>query len=162
LFLQASQAGPSVYEAHTQPSRPGNHGERVIDGKRMVQTATDFFVGWGSLHGKDHYIRQFRGMKIIPATELIASPARRVRYRLRRDTRPYRRPGGHQRLHREGPQVQRRDQPVRPPVRRPRTNKTTPSSSAPSPPTPSRACQPDISHIPHWPCRAGVSYRLCK
>ena len=72
MFLQASQAGPSVYEAHTQPSRPGNHGERVIDGKRMVQTATDFFVGWGSLHGRDYYVRQFRDMKIIPSTDLIA------------------------------------------------------------------------------------------
>src|SRR5215469_12879601 len=72
LFLQAKQAGPSVYEAHTQLSRHGNHGERVINGKRMVQSATDIFVGWGSLHGRDYYIRQFRDMKIIPTTELIA------------------------------------------------------------------------------------------
>jgi uncharacterized protein (DUF2252 family) len=72
LFLQAKQAGPSVYEAHTQPSRHGNHGERVISGKRMIQSATDIFVGWGSLHERDYYIRQFRDMKIIPTTELIA------------------------------------------------------------------------------------------
>jgi len=72
LFLQAKQAGPSVYEAHTQPSCHGNHGERVISGKRMVQSASDIFVGWGSLHGSDYYIRQFRDMKIIPTTELIA------------------------------------------------------------------------------------------
>jgi uncharacterized protein (DUF2252 family) len=72
LFLQAKQAGPSVYEAHTQPSRHGNHGERVIHGKRMLQSATDIFVGWGSLDGRDYYIRQFRDMKIIPTTELIA------------------------------------------------------------------------------------------
>jgi uncharacterized protein (DUF2252 family) len=72
LFLQAKQAGPSVYEAHAQPSRHGNHGERVIYGKRVVQSATDIFVGWGSLHGRDYYIRQFRDMKIIPTTELIA------------------------------------------------------------------------------------------
>jgi uncharacterized protein (DUF2252 family) len=72
LFLQVKQAGPSVYEAHTRPSRHGNHGERVISGKRMVQTATDIFVGWGSLHGRDYYVRQFRDMKIIPSTELIA------------------------------------------------------------------------------------------
>jgi uncharacterized protein (DUF2252 family) len=72
LFLQVKQAGPSVYEAHTQPSRHGNHGERVINGKRLVQSATDIFVGWGSLHGKDYYVRQFRDMKIIPTTELIA------------------------------------------------------------------------------------------
>jgi uncharacterized protein (DUF2252 family) len=72
LFLQAKQAGPSVYEAHTRPSQHGNHGERVVSGKRLVQSATDIFVGWGSLHGRDYYIRQFRDMKIIPSTDLIA------------------------------------------------------------------------------------------
>jgi uncharacterized protein (DUF2252 family) len=72
LFLQAKQAGPSVYEAHTRRSRHGNSGERVIHGKRMLQSATDIFVGWGSLHGRDYYIRQFRDMKIVPTTELIA------------------------------------------------------------------------------------------
>jgi uncharacterized protein (DUF2252 family) len=72
LFLQVKQAGPSVYETHTQPSRHDNHGERVISGKRLIQSATDIFVGWGSLHGRDYYVRQFRDMKIIPTTELIA------------------------------------------------------------------------------------------
>ena len=72
LFLQVKQAGPSVYEAHTTPSRYHNHGARVINGKRLVQTATDIFVGWGSFHGRDYYVRQFRDMKIIPTTELIA------------------------------------------------------------------------------------------
>jgi Uncharacterized protein conserved in bacteria (DUF2252) len=72
LFLQAKQAGPSVYEAHTRPSQHDHHGERVISGKRLVQTATDIFVGWGSLHGQDYYVRQFRDMKIIPTTDLIA------------------------------------------------------------------------------------------
>ena len=72
LFLQVKQAGPSVYEAHTQPSRHPGHGERVISGKRLIQSATDIFAGWGSLHGKDYYVRQFRDMKIIPKTDLIA------------------------------------------------------------------------------------------
>ncbi len=72
LFLQVKQAGPSVYEAHTEPSHHDNHGARVINGKRLVQSATDIFVGWGSLHGKDYYVRQFRDMKIVPTTELIA------------------------------------------------------------------------------------------
>jgi uncharacterized protein (DUF2252 family) len=72
LFLQAKQAGPSVYEAHTRPSRHDHHGERVVSGKRLVQTATDIFVGWGSLRGQDYYVRQFRDMKIIPTTDLIA------------------------------------------------------------------------------------------
>jgi hypothetical protein len=44
----------------------------VINGKRLIQSATDIFVGWGSLHGRDYYVRQFRDMKIIPSTDLIA------------------------------------------------------------------------------------------
>jgi uncharacterized protein (DUF2252 family) len=72
LFLQCKQAGPSVYESHTYPSRLGNHGARVIAGKRMVQSATDIFVGWSSLDGRDYYVRQYRDMKIIPTTDLIA------------------------------------------------------------------------------------------
>ncbi|MGA7417183.1 MAG: DUF2252 domain-containing protein [Acidimicrobiales bacterium] len=72
LFLQIKQAGPSVYEAHTRSSRHDNHGARVINGKRLVQSATDIFVGWGSLHGRDYYVRQFRDMKIIPTATLIA------------------------------------------------------------------------------------------
>ena len=72
LFLQVKQAGPAVYETYIQPSRHGNHGARVINGKRLVQSATDIFVGWGSLHGRDYYVRQFRDMKIIPNTGLIA------------------------------------------------------------------------------------------
>jgi uncharacterized protein (DUF2252 family) len=72
LFLQVKQAGPSVYEAHTAPSRHETHGARVISGKRLLQSATDIFVGWGSMGGKDYYVRQFRDMKIIPTTALIA------------------------------------------------------------------------------------------
>ena len=47
LFLQCKQAGPSVYESYTYSSGHDNHGARVIAGKRMVQSATDIFVGWG-------------------------------------------------------------------------------------------------------------------
>ncbi len=72
LFLQFKQAGPSVYEGHTYPSGHDNHGARVIAGKRMVQSATDIFVGWGSLGDRDFYVRQYRDMKLIPTTDLIA------------------------------------------------------------------------------------------
>ncbi len=72
LFLQCKQAGPSVYETYTYSSGHDNHGARVIAGKRMVQSATDIFVGWGSLGGRDFYVRQFRDMKLIPTTDLIA------------------------------------------------------------------------------------------
>ncbi len=72
LFLQCKQAGPSVYETHLRPSVHANHGERVVAGKRMVQSATDLFVGWGGLDGRDYYVRQYRDMKLIPTTEMIA------------------------------------------------------------------------------------------
>ena len=58
--------------SYTRPSRHRGHGARVINGKRLIQSATDIFAGWGSLHGKDYYVRQFRDMKIIPTTDLIA------------------------------------------------------------------------------------------
>lgn len=72
LFLQVKQAGPSVYEPYLEPSLYEHHGARVINGKRLIQTATDIFVGWGSFHGRDYYVRQFRDMKIVPTTALIA------------------------------------------------------------------------------------------
>ncbi len=73
LFLQIKQAVPSVYEAHLEPSRYDTCGERVTVGKRLIQSATDIFVGWTSLSdGTDFYVRQFRDMKVIPDGALIA------------------------------------------------------------------------------------------
>jgi uncharacterized protein (DUF2252 family) len=72
LFLQLKQAGPSVYEPSCGPSRYDNHGRRVVEGKRLVQSATDIFVGWTAGGGHDYYVRQFRDMKIIANGELIA------------------------------------------------------------------------------------------
>ncbi len=72
LFLQIKQAGPSVYEACCGPSRYDNHGRRVVEGKRLVQSATDIFVGWTRGRGHDYYVRQFRDMKIIANGELIS------------------------------------------------------------------------------------------
>jgi uncharacterized protein (DUF2252 family) len=72
LFLQIKQADSSVYEAHRGPSHHRNHGERVVVGKRLVQSATDIFAGYTSVSGHDYYVRQFRDMKVIPNGELIA------------------------------------------------------------------------------------------
>jgi uncharacterized protein (DUF2252 family) len=72
LFLQVKQAVPSVYEAHLRRSRYRNHGARVVNGKRLIQSATDIFVGWTSMEGLDFYVRQFRDMKVIPDAERIA------------------------------------------------------------------------------------------
>jgi uncharacterized protein (DUF2252 family) len=72
LFLQIKQAGPSVYEPHCGESRHTSHGERVVVGKRLIQSATDIFVGFTSVAGNDFYVRQFRDMKVVPRAELIA------------------------------------------------------------------------------------------
>ncbi len=72
LFLQIKQAGSSVYEAYRGPSHHGNHGERVVVGKRLIQSATDIFAGYTSVASHDFYVRQFRDMKVIPKGDLIA------------------------------------------------------------------------------------------
>jgi uncharacterized protein (DUF2252 family) len=72
LFLQIKQAGPSVYETYCGASRHANHGERVVVGKRLIQSATDIFVGFTSVGADDFYVRQFRDMKVIPRADLVA------------------------------------------------------------------------------------------
>lgn len=72
LFLQIKQAGPSVYEAYCGQSHHANHGERVVVGKRLIQSATDIFAGFTSVGADDFYVRQFRDMKVIPRADLVA------------------------------------------------------------------------------------------
>lgn len=77
VFLQVKQAGPSVYEQFLDPSPYENHGSRVIHGQRLIQSATDIFVGWTSIPSAefgslDFYVRQFRDGKVIPKGEMIA------------------------------------------------------------------------------------------
>jgi hypothetical protein len=72
LFLQIKQADSSVYEAYREPSHHQHHGERVVVGKRWIQSATDIFAGHTSIAGHDFYVRQFRDMKVIPKPDLIA------------------------------------------------------------------------------------------
>jgi uncharacterized protein (DUF2252 family) len=72
LFLQIKQAGASVYEPYCGKSDHANHGERVVVGKRLIQSATDIFVGFTSVGASDFYVRQFRDMKVIPRADLVA------------------------------------------------------------------------------------------
>jgi len=72
LFLQVKQAVPSVYEDHLGASEYANHGARVVNGKRLIQSATDIFVGWTSFARRDFYVRQFRDMKVVPDAARIA------------------------------------------------------------------------------------------
>lgn len=72
LFLQVKQAGPSVYEPFLGTSEYERHGARVVQGQRMIQSATDMFAGWTSIGGRDFYVRQFRDGKVIPTGNMIA------------------------------------------------------------------------------------------
>ena len=64
LFLQLKQAGPSVLEAALPRSIYRNAGHRVVAGQRLMQAASDIFLGW--MHGPeghDFYCRQLRDGK---------------------------------------------------------------------------------------------------
>ena len=65
--VPADQAGRTVgLRALPRPDAAASHGERVIHGKRLLQTATDIFAGLDVGRGRDFYVRQFRDMKVIP------------------------------------------------------------------------------------------------
>jgi uncharacterized protein (DUF2252 family) len=65
LFLQFKEALPSVLEPYAGKSRYANHGERVVTGQRMLQSASDVFLGWTSDgEGRSYYFRQLRDMKM--------------------------------------------------------------------------------------------------
>ena len=65
LFLQVKEATASVLEPHLRRSRYRQHGERVVQGQRMMQAASDIYLGWTK--GRDvrrhFYWRQLRDMK---------------------------------------------------------------------------------------------------
>jgi uncharacterized protein (DUF2252 family) len=65
LFLQFKEALPSVLEPYAGKSRYAYHGERVVTGQRMLQAASDIFLGWTrDDQGHDYYFRQLRDMKM--------------------------------------------------------------------------------------------------
>lgn len=67
LVLQIKQAVPSVLEAFTAPSTWPTHGKRVVAGQRLMQAATDAFLGWTEgPQGRSYYVRQLRDMKWSP------------------------------------------------------------------------------------------------
>jgi uncharacterized protein (DUF2252 family) len=63
LFLQAKEAQSSVLEPFAGPSPYRNHGRRVVEGQRLMQAASDVFLGWVATKGLDDehrcfYVRQ--------------------------------------------------------------------------------------------------------
>jgi uncharacterized protein (DUF2252 family) len=66
LFLQMKQAQASVLEPYAGASTYPQHGERVVEGQRLMQSASDSFLGWITSAGEGQnqfYIRQLRDMK---------------------------------------------------------------------------------------------------
>lgn len=72
LFFQIKQAAPSVYEKFLGPSVYPNHGQRVVNGQRLIQSASDSFLGWSTIRDWDFYVRQFRDGKVIPDGKSVA------------------------------------------------------------------------------------------
>jgi uncharacterized protein (DUF2252 family) len=65
LFLQVKEATASVLEVHLPKSRYEHPGERVVQGQRLMQAASDTFLGWttGERTNTFRYWRQLRDMK---------------------------------------------------------------------------------------------------
>lgn len=80
LFLQVKQARPSVLEAFAGKSAHRNNGQRIVHGCRMLQSASDPFLGWTEgQRGRQFYVRQLKDMKIKPQVE-ICTPHAMLQY----------------------------------------------------------------------------------
>jgi uncharacterized protein (DUF2252 family) len=85
LFLQVKEAQASVLERFVGKSTYPHHGQRVVGGQRLMQAATDIFLGWVRIKGldgvtRDYYVRQFQDWKgsadvdnlLVPGATLYA------------------------------------------------------------------------------------------
>ena len=78
FFLQIKEAGRSVLEDHLPPSAYPEHGRRVVEGQRLMQAASDSFLGWhASGSGTHYYWRQFKDMK--GSVEIEGAPVESMR-----------------------------------------------------------------------------------
>ena len=77
LFLQVKEATQSVLEDHLPKSRYKQPGERVVQGQRMMQAASDIYLGWTKRAeaGRYFYWRQLRDMKGSADVESLTPPA---------------------------------------------------------------------------------------
>ena len=70
LLLQFKEACPSVLEPYAGKSLYENHGQRVVTGQRLMQSASDIFLGWThGREGRSFYVRQLRDMKMSAPIE---------------------------------------------------------------------------------------------
>jgi uncharacterized protein (DUF2252 family) len=71
IFLQVKQARASVLEPYAGKSRHTNHGQRVVVGYKLMQAASDIFLGWTKGPYGDFYMRQLKDVKIKVLVELF-------------------------------------------------------------------------------------------
>jgi hypothetical protein len=64
LFLQVKEARASVLEPYAGASVFANHGQRIVHGYRLMQPASDMFLGWSRGPKRDFFFRQLRDMKL--------------------------------------------------------------------------------------------------
>ena len=93
LFLQVKEAQASVLEPYAGASTFPHHGQRVVIGQRLMQAATDIFLGWLRIKGldgvtRDYYVRQFHDWKGGADVDGCPCPAPRIRAVLRGDAGP--------------------------------------------------------------------------
>ncbi len=69
LILQVKQALESALEPYAGRSAYDNHAERVVVGQHLIQEASDSFLGFGSIDGRDFYVRQLRDFKFAADPE---------------------------------------------------------------------------------------------
>ena len=69
LFLQLKEAVPSVLEPYSRKSVYLQHGQRVVMGQRLMQPASDLFLGWSTSDAADKqfYVRQLRTPRSSPS-----------------------------------------------------------------------------------------------
>jgi uncharacterized protein (DUF2252 family) len=75
LFLQAKEARRSVLEPPDGPSRYEHQGSRVVYGQRLMQAASDIFLGWAAAGPHEYYLRQLRDMKVSAQPETFRPSA---------------------------------------------------------------------------------------
>jgi uncharacterized protein (DUF2252 family) len=77
LFLQIKEAEASVLEPHAGRSGFANHGQRVVEGQRLLQASSDILLGWIRTKGvddieRDFYVRQLWDWKLSADVESMS------------------------------------------------------------------------------------------
>jgi uncharacterized protein (DUF2252 family) len=73
LFLQVKQARASVLEPYAGTTEFSNHGQRIVNGYRLMQPSSDVFLGWSYGPERHFFMRQLRDIKISVMVETFGA-----------------------------------------------------------------------------------------